>query len=102
MLANQYCNIMNMTEKQFHVADSLESLLHRRMTEPELNTQLSKIFNRHVKVEQGQYDDDWIGDDYYTFSVDDEEIGGYFDIYYMQMPRREEFFYITEVCYCFE
>jgi hypothetical protein len=53
-------------------------------------------------VEQGQYDDDWIGDDYYTFSVDGEEIGGYFDIYYMRMPRIDELCYITEVNYYFE
>jgi hypothetical protein len=91
-----------MTERQFQVAESLERLLHRRLTEQELNERLSKIFNKRIEVEQGQYDDDWIGDDYKTFSVDDEEIGGYFDIYYMQMPRIEELCYITEVNYYFE
>jgi hypothetical protein len=53
-------------------------------------------------VEQGLYDDDWIGDDYFTFSVDTDEIGGYFDIYYIRMPRRKELCYITEVNYYFE
>lgn len=91
-----------MTERQFQVAESLERLLHHRLTEQELNNELSKIFNKRIEVEQGQYDDDWIGDDYYTFSVDGEEIGGYFDIYYMRMPRRDEFCYITEVNYYFE
>ena len=91
-----------MTERQFQVAESLERLLHRRLTEQELNEQLSKIFNQRIEVEQGLYDDDWIGDDYFTFSVDTDEIGGYFDIYYIRMPRREEFCYITEVNYYFE
>lgn len=91
-----------MTERQFQVAESLERLLHHRLTEQELNDELSEIFNKRIEVEQGQYDDDWIGDDYYTFSVDDEEIGGYFDLYYIRMPRRDEFCYITEANYYFE
>jgi hypothetical protein len=91
-----------MTERQLQVAESLERLLHHRLTEQELNERLSKIFNKRIEVEQGQYDYGWQGDDYYTFCVDDEEIGGYFDLYYIRMPRREELCYITEVYYCFE
>lgn len=83
------------------VRESLEKLVHKRMTESELNERLTQIFGREVKVEQGQYDEDWHGDDYYTFCVDDEEIGGYFDIYYLKTNGQDKF-YITETCINFE
>ena len=83
------------------VAKSLLQLLHRRMTEQELNAKLTHIFGREIAVEQGPYDEDWQGDDYYTFSVDDAYIGGYFDIYYIKM-NKQDYFYITEVDYYFE
>ena len=79
----------------------LEGLEHMRMTEEELNERLTQIFGREVKVEQGQYDEDWQGDDYYTFCVDDEEIGGYFDIYYLKTNGQDKF-YISETCINFE
>lgn len=93
---------MKLTPKQFQVSSNLERLTHHRLTEQALNEDISRIFGREIKVEQGLYDEDWQGDDYYTFSVDDDEIGGCFDLYYIRMPRREELFFITEVNYCFE
>ena len=91
-----------MNTKQLEVSDNLERLVHHRMTEQDLNKKLSEIFGSQIEVEKGLYDEDWQGDDYYTFCVDNEEIGGYFDIYYISMPHRPELFYITEVIYCFE
>ena len=82
------------------VRERLENLVHKRMTESELNERLTQIFGREVKVEQGQYEEDWHGDDYFAFCVDDEEIGGYFDIYYLKTNQDE--FYITETCINFE
>lgn len=67
-----------------------------------MNEKLTRLFGKAVEVEEGQYDEDWHGDDYFTFAVDDDELGGYFDIYYIQMPRRPDLFFITEVCVCFE
>lgn len=88
-------------EPKDRVAKALLKLLHRRMTEQELNAKLTDIFRREIAIEQGQYDEDWQGDDYYTFSVDDAYIGGYFDIYYIKM-NKQDYFYITEVNYYFE
>lgn len=93
---------MKDTPRQFQVRTNIERLVHHRLTEKELNADLSRIFGRTIEVEQGQYDDDWQGDDYYTFSVDDEEIGGYFDLYYISMPNKPNYFYITEVNAYFE
>lgn len=90
-----------MTEKQLQVSNNLRGLLHHRLTEQQLNEELSRFFGREIKVEKG-LDEEWDGDDYFTFCVDDEEIGGYFDIYYLPMPRKPEYFYLTEVNEYFE
>lgn len=87
--------------KRAEVRKALNDLVCQRMTEDRLNGKLSTIFGKEITVEQGQYDDDWKGDDYYTFNVDDEEIGGYFDIYYLKM-NKTTCFYITEVNIYFE
>jgi hypothetical protein len=71
------------------------------MTKGELNEYLSKIFDQRIGVEQGQYDEDWQGDDYFTFNVSDAEVGGFFDIYYIKM-NKQDYFYITEVNVYFE
>ena len=93
---------MTETFKQFQLRGNLENMAHRRMTEQELNKALSYYFGQEIKVEQGQYDEDWQGDDYYTFSVDEGELSGYFDIYYITMPNKKDYFYITEVNVYFE
>ena len=92
---------MTTQEKRKDVRTQLMGLECERMTEQQLNDRLSEIFNQRIEVEQGLYDEDWQGDDYYTFCVDDEEIGGYFDIYYLKM-NRQDYFYITEICIYFE
>jgi hypothetical protein len=91
-----------MTERQRELSKALENLCSYRLTKEELNEKLTRLFGKAVEVEEGQYDEDWQGDDYFTFEVDDDELGGYFDLYYIQMPRRPELFFITEVCVCFE
>lgn len=91
-----------MTERQRELSKALEDLCSYRLTKEELNEKLTRLFGKAVEVEEGQYDEDWQGDDYFTFAVDDDELGGYFDLYYIQMPRRPELFFITEVCVCFE
>jgi hypothetical protein len=91
-----------MTERQRELSKALENLCSYRLTKEELNEKLTRLFGKAVEVEEGQYDEDWQGDDYFTFAVDDDELGGYFDLYYIQMPRRPELFFITEVCVCFE
>lgn len=98
---SEFVNIELFEHPRKMVADHLTELLHQRMTEQELNVKLTDIFGREIAVEQGQYDEDWQGDDYYTFSVDDAYIGGYFDIYYIKMNKQDNF-YITEVNYLFE
>ena len=91
-----------MTERQRELSKALENLCSYRLTKEELNDKLTRLFGKAVEVEEGQYDEDWQGDDYFTFAVDDDELGGYFDLYYIQMPRRPELFFITEVCVYFE
>lgn len=91
-----------MTERQRELSKALENLCSYRLTKEELNEKLTRLFGKAVEVEEGQYDEDWQGDDYFTFAVDDDELGGYFDLYYIQMPRKPELFFITEVCVCFE
>lgn len=91
-----------MTERQRELSKALENLCTYRLTKEELNEKLTRLFGKAVEVEEGQYDEDWQGDDYFTFAVDDDELGGYFDLYYIQMPRRPDLFFITEVCVCFE
>ena len=91
-----------MTERQRELSKALENLCSYRLTKEELNEKLTRLFGKAVEVEEGLYDEDWQGDDYFTFAVDDKEIGGYFDLYYIQMPRRPELFFITEVCVCWE
>lgn len=91
-----------MTERQREVRKALEDLCSHRLTTRELNEELSRIFGKTIEVEEGLYDEGWQGDDYFTFSVDDDEIGGYFDLYYFQMPRRPDRFFISEVNAYFE
>jgi hypothetical protein len=76
-----------MTERQRELSKALENLCSYRLTKEELNEKLTRLFGKAVEVEEGQYDD---------------ELGGYFDLYYFQMPRRPDLFFITEVCVCFE
>jgi hypothetical protein len=91
-----------MTERQRELSKALENLCSYRLTKEELNEKLTRLFGKAVEVEEGQYDEDWQGDDYFTFAVDDNELGGYFDLYYIQMPKRSDLFFITEVCVYFE
>ena len=93
-----------MTTRQTEVYNNLMRLLHDRMNENELNKTLSKIFGREINVEDCT-DEEWTGDWYYSFNVDDEEIGGFFDIYFLKMREHDDDemrFYITEVTCDFE
>lgn len=77
-------------------------MVHHRVTEQELNRDLSHYFGLEIKVEPGEKPgDDWQGDDFYTFGVDDSEVGGYFDVYYLK-TNRPGYIYITEIIICFE
>lgn len=83
------------------VRKAMNSLMYLRMTESRLNAKLSEIFGKEITVEKGLYEEDWGGDDYFTFSVDDEVVGGYFDIYHIKTNKGNTF-YITEVNIYFE
>ena len=65
-----------MTERQRELSKALENLCSYRLTKEELNEKLTRLFGKAVEGEEGQYDEDWQGDDYFTFAVDDDELGG--------------------------
>jgi hypothetical protein len=88
--------------KQRKISRALNGMLSHRLTREQLDKMLSSIFGKTINVEKGLYDEDWVGDDYFTFCVDDDDIGGYFDLYYIPMPRKPDHFFITEVCICFD
>ena len=94
-----------MTDKQRLIAKELERLVHHRTNETELNEQLSKLFGKEIVVEDlTESNEDWTGDWYFAFNVEDAgELSGFFDIYYLKMRENDDNldFYITEVAYEF-
>ena len=71
------------------------------MSEDNLNAFLKLVFKRDIKVEHGERDEDSFTDNFFTFEVADEQIGGYFDIYYLK-TNNPNVFYITEVTINFD
>ena len=92
-----------MTEKQIAIVIALESLVHRRFNKESLEKKLSDIFGEPITIELGCEDVDYLPDWNYMFSVENDEIGGDFDIYVlMHKPSTDKnTMYVTEVGYDF-
>lgn len=95
-----------MTEKQKDIVNFLESLVHKRFSEENLNKVLSEKFGEKIAVvDTTREDDDVTGDYNLMFNSEKEETYGYFDIYMLPMRRTGsdgEAMYITEIGYEFE
>ena len=103
--------IMIYTEKQRNIAMELEKLTNHRFNVESLKKKLTEIFGKEIDGFELGYEDvenfpDWD----YMFSVEDNEIGGDFDIYVLMHRSKIEFgvtdtfgnsFYVTEVGYDF-
>lgn len=99
------------TDKQQEIANKLECLTNQRYSLEKLKNKLKEIFGKEIDgFELGYQDVDTFPDWNYMFSVDDNEIGGDFDIYVLFHKCMVEFnsadnlgnsFYITEVGYEF-
>lgn len=87
--------------EKIRVQGELERLVQHRMSEDNLNAFLKLVFKRDIKVEHGERDEDSFTDNFFTFEVTDEQIGGYFDIYYLK-TNNPNVFYITEVTINFD
>lgn len=93
-----------MTEKQRQIVLGLESLLHYRFSEADLNKKLSELFGEEI-VARKVDDPEWTGDWYFTFESEQEGISGWFDIYYLEMRKHDDddlHFYVTEVAFGFD
>lgn len=92
------------TEKQIAIVIALESLVHRRFNKESLEKKLSDIFGQPITIELGCEDIDYLPDWNYMFNVENDEIGGDFDIYVL-MHRNKDIWgntmYVTEVGYEF-
>lgn len=97
-----------MDSKRKEVANALERLVHRRFNEQGLNDELTRIFGTEIKARETEFDDDWSGDWCYTFDVEDGELSGWFDLYFLKMREQPQDnddglrFYITEVVIGFD
>lgn len=93
-----------MTEKQTAIVIALEHLVQHRFNKESLEKELSRIFGQPVTLELGCEDVDYLSDWNYMFNVEDDEIGGDFDIYVL-MHRNKDIWgntmYVTEVGYDF-
>ncbi len=96
-----------MTEKQKDIVNFLESLVHKRFSEENLNKVLSEKFGEEIIVEDvsSLRNDDGLADYNLMFNSEKEDTYGYFDIY--MLPMRCTGFdgatmYITEIGYEFE
>lgn len=99
------------TEKQQKVAMELENLTNHRFNVESLKKKLTEIFGKEIDgFELGYEDVEDFSDWNYMFSVEDDEIGGDFDIYVLMHRSVIEFgtndtfgnsFYVTEVGYEF-
>jgi hypothetical protein len=93
------------TKKQRKIAKAMESLVHKRFNEETLKAELNKIFGKEIDGFELGYDDveefpDWD----YMFAVNDDEIGGDFDVYVLMHKNKDMFgntLYVTEVAYDF-
>lgn len=97
-----------MTNKQISVMNQLNGLIHKRFNIDTLREKLRDIFGINNITIYSYEDECWTGDWYYSFGIDDDELGGYFVIYYLMMrPQLEEDddglrFYVTEVAIEFD
>jgi hypothetical protein len=93
-----------MTEKQTAIVIALEHLVQRRFNKESLEKELSRIFGQPITLELGCEDVDYLSDWNYMFNVENDEIGGDFDIYVL-MHRNKDIWgntmYVTEVGYDF-
>lgn len=97
-----------MTDIERGVVEFLESLVHNRFTEKELNEKLSKYFDETIEIynaSQGRIDSgedsDELADFNWMFNSEKEDTYGYFDIY--MLPTREDgVWYVTEIGYEFD
>lgn len=102
---------MAYTEKQGKIIMELENLTNHRFNEESLKKKLTEIFGKEIDgFELGYKDVEDFSDWNYMFSVEDNEIGGDFDIYVLMHRSVIEFgvsdtfgnsFYVTEVGYEF-
>lgn len=89
------------TKKQREIVKAMESLVHKRFNEETLKAKLNKIFGKEIDgLELGYEDVEDFSDWDYMFSVNDDEIGGDFDVYVLMHKNKDMFgdtFYVTEV-----
>lgn len=93
------------TKKQRKIAKAMESLVHKRFNEETLKAELTKIFGKEIDGFELGYEDvedfpDWD----FMFAVNDDEIGGDFDVYVLMHKNKDMFgntLYVTEVAYDF-
>jgi hypothetical protein len=98
---------MELTDKQKELVRNLESLVHDRHSMDSLNKKLSEIAGETINVSDitSSKDECDISDWNLLFEIKDEELYGYFDIYYLKLRKpgyRDETMYITEISYEFE
>jgi hypothetical protein len=99
---------MTLTNKQKKFISDLESLVHKRCDIDALNRKLSEFAGEPISVSDitNEKDDDDLSDWNLIFEIDeDEELYGYFDIFYLKLRKPgycDETMYITEISYQFE
>jgi hypothetical protein len=99
------------TERQRRIAMELEQLINHRFNEETLKDKLTEIFGKEIDgFELGCEDVDYFSDWNYMFSVEDNEIGGDFDVYFLTHRSVVQYgnkdlngntLYVTEVNYEF-
>jgi hypothetical protein len=98
---------MALTLKQKKLVRDLESLVHDRHSIDSLNGKLSEFAGEpiHVCDVTSSKDECDTSDWNLLFEIKDEELYGFFDIYYLKMRKPGyvgETMYITEISYQFE
>jgi hypothetical protein len=97
-----------MTTRQKNVQNALHALVHQRFNKKTLESKLKYIFGVNSITLCECEDEYWSGDWYYSFEINDEELGGFFDIYHLMMrpkPKDDDDglrFYVTEVSIGFD
>jgi hypothetical protein len=98
---------MVLTDKQKKLVADLESLVHKRCDIHSLNRKLSEFAGEAISVSDitSIKDDDDLSDWNLLFEIKNEELHGYFDIFYLKLRKPgycDETMYITEISYEFE
>jgi hypothetical protein len=99
--------MMVLTDKQKKLISDLESLVHERHSVYSLNEKLSEFAGETIKVSDiTSIKDECDNSDWnLLFEIKNEEVHGYFDIYYLKLRKPGycyETMYITEISYEFE